>query len=118
MGPIMQRLQIYLKTNTPFFYLYAFTEAVETALQAMANARQATTFDEQKRIAIGAVFLDAAALRVSVADRSFLPMNDKGSALEGASEEIFVPDEPLSVESSKLGSSISDLAGKMHGYFT
>ena len=109
----MQRLREGGAAHKPFLYLYMFEEIVEMALVAISDIRKRWDFTGQSNLAVGAVFLNASELRVSEATRDFYPIDDGGNELALPSDELWIPDTPLIVDSEDLYQRAKELSEEM-----
>jgi hypothetical protein len=105
----MQRLRVGGAKNCPFLYAYMVEEIANMAFVAMSNARDMWAFPNEDRLNVGAVILHAPDLRVSEATPNFYPRGDAGLSVLGG-DELWLPNEPLFVEASKLRASAKELA--------
>lgn len=105
-----RRIQMHSKLRRPFVYLYSLRELVEAALGAIAETRLQFGFGDQKYVAVGAALLNAPNMRFSSATREFYPANDQGFTMDNSAEVIFLPDEPLVIESAQLQSDAAAIA--------
>ena len=112
----MQQLREGGEDHKPFLYRYMFDEIVEMALISIAEARYKLGFASQGEVEVGALFLNAEELRVSEATRKFYPMGDGGFPLLDPYKELWIPPDPITVESSDLHDKAKDLASDMSGY--
>ncbi len=108
----MQRLRDRDADHKPFLYLYMFRDVAEMALVATSRTRDAWAFDPSEALNVGATFVNAQDLRVSLATPELYPANDVGRPVLGGPEK-WIPSEPLQVAADELGEQARALADEL-----